>query len=579
MRPRRIKLSSRSSPSYLESECAVIGGGLAGCTAALELAEAGHKVHLFVKGSIERESNSYLIAGGLASVPLIQGKPLSGDSFQLHVRETLAAGKGLNDVGVVRECVKRFFPDVIEWLMQKGVSFDPSQKGYPFHLHREGGHSRNRIFHVKDKTGISIMASLTGRVLDHPGITLHEEHVAIDLITRKKLVQLRKGSLSLRQPAEDACLGLYVYDVRNDRVLTVASKGVFLATGGLGKVFRYTTNADVSTGDGFAMCHRAGLELANMEFVQFHPSVFYDESAAREKERRFLLTEALRGAGAIIKLRRDDDEDLILKYDPLGSNATRDVVARAQDVEMRKHGLKHLWLDCTRISRKRILSEFHSSYEYCMQRGFDMTLEPIPIVYAVHYSNGGVLVGLHGETSIPGCYVLGETACSGLHGATRLASNSGPECVLLSRYAARHFSEHAGHGPKGVKVPLWDVGRTSSARDKTTVTYYWDAVRYTMTALCGVSRHAQRLSAARDVLRAVRKGIHGFYWSYRVNKDFLEVRNIADVALLIVESALAREESRASHYREDFPKSNDRKFRKLSVVKPSQGVKFRSPSR
>ncbi len=550
----------------METECAIIGGGLAGCTAALELAAAGRRVDLFVKGRLARESNSYLLAGGLAAVPLLSGKPLTGDSFALHVKETLAAGKGLNDPRVVKFCVEHFFPDVIQWLAKQGVSFDASRRGYPFDLHREGGHSRNRIFHVQDTTGMSIMGALVKRVMEHPRIRIHEEHVAIDLITRNKLKHSR---------GQDSCLGVYVYDIASDRVRTVACRAVFVATGGLGKVFMYTTNADVATGDGFAICHRAGLPLANMEFVQFHPSVFYDSTTEVENERRFLLTEALRGAGAILKLHKNDTRDFMLDYDSRGSNSTRDVVTRAQDIEMRKHGLKHLWLDCTRIGAAKIRSDFRSAYAYCRTHGVDMTREPVPIIYAVHYSNGGVLVGAHGETSMRGCYVLGETAFTGLHGATRLASNSGPECVLFGRLSARHFLDHFAPSEHPAPVPFWNAGSAQPLRDKTTVAYYWDAVRRTMTHLCGISRNEERLVAARTVLESVRKNIHDFYWNYRVTKDFLEVRNIADVAMLIVQSALARKESRACHFREDHPQNDDRHFRKLTVVRGDGLVCFR----
>ncbi len=551
---------------YLETECAVIGGGLAGCTTALELADAGKQVDLFVKGHIASESNSHLIAGGLAAVPLFQNKPLPNDSFALHIKETLAAGKGLNHVKAVKFCVKRFFPDVIQWLIQKGVYFDQSKQGYPYHLHREGGHSQNRIFHIRDTTGASVMTTLVNHVIHHPCIRLHEEHVAIDLITNNKLHHARM---------RDICLGMYVYDIQSDCVRTIACKGTFIATGGLGKVFMYTTNADIATGDGFAMCHRAGLPLVNMEFVQFHPSVFYDATAAYENERRFLLTEALRGTGAILKLHQDDTDDFVLKYDPRGSNTTRDIITRAQDIEMRKHGLKHLWLDCTQIGKEKILKDFKSSYDYCQSKGFDMTREPIPIIYAVHYSNGGVLAGIHGETAMRGCYVLGETAYTGLHGANRLASNSAPECVLLGRLSAQHYLLNVDPAPPPPPLPLWNVGSAQALRDKTTVSYYWDAVRRAMTCLCGISRNEERLVAAQEVLASIRKGIHDFYWSYRVSKDFLEVRNIADVAMAIIQSAIARKESRACHFREDYCRRDDSRFRRLTIIHPNGLVSFK----
>jgi L-aspartate oxidase len=416
------------------------------------------------------------------------------------------------------------------------------------------------------------MEALASRVLRHPRIRVHEEHVAIDLITRHKVRGANLARNDRDKRGVDQCLGVYVYDCAADRVVTVASNAVFLATGGLGKVFLYTTNADIATGDGFAMCHRAGLPLANMEFVQFHPSVFYDVAAVQEDERRFLLTEALRGAGAILKLHRDDRRDFMLAHHPHGSNATRDVVTRAQDIEMRRHGLKHLWLDCTSISRTKLLRDFKSSYDYCKSKGFDMAREPIPIIYAAHYSNGGVVTGPSGETAMKGCYVLGETAYTGLHGATRLASNSAPECVLFGRLAARHFSATCKAGGRREQVPLWRVGGAKPLRDKTTVSYYWDTIRRTMSGMCGISRNQERLGAARQVLSSIQQNIREFYWHYRVSRDFLEARNIAEVAMIITESALARRESRACHWREDFAHKDDRRFRRITVARRDRPV-------
>lgn len=555
-------MRARGVQPYLQTDCAVIGGGLAGCTAALELADAGQRVELFVKGRIERDSNSLLVAGGLAAVPV----PSGDDSFKKHIKDTLAAGSGLNDEKVVRFCVEHFFTDVIEWLEAVGVRFDragPTNKSRGYDLNLEGGHSTDRIFHVGDWTGVAIMGALAARVLRHPRIRVHQEHVAIDLITQRKLTG-GKGA--------DQCYGVYIYDCAADRVVTVSSNAVFLATGGLGKVFLYTTNADIATGDGFAMCHRAGLALANMEFVQFHPSVFYDVAAVQEDERRFLLTEALRGAGAILKLHRDDRKDFMLAHHAHGSNATRDVVTRAQDIEMRRHGLKHLWLDCTSIARTRLLRDFKSSYDYCKSKGFDMAREPIPIIYAAHYSNGGVVTGASGETEMKGCYVLGETAYTGLHGATRLASNSAPECVLFGRLSSRHYLGTLQGAVKRQSVPLWRVGGAKPLRDKTTVSYYWDTIRRTMSGMCGISRNQERLGAAREVLSSIQENIREFYWHYRVSRDFLEARNIAEVAMIITESALARQESRACHWREDFAHKDDRRFRRITVARRDRPV-------
>ncbi|VVB77994.1 L-aspartate oxidase [uncultured archaeon] len=535
----------------IKADCGVIGAGLAGAAVALELADAGKKVALFIKNKLTEDCSSYLLAGGLTAVKIPN---FTNDSFDLHVKETLAAGKGLNDEKIVKYCAEHFYSDVIEWLIKRGIKFD-LQDG-EFDLHREGGHSKNRIFHIKDTTGKTIMETLRNLIINHPNITIYENHMVIDLITKDKLQEKKSGN--------DICFGFYVYDITNDYVKTVECEATFVATGGLGKTFLYTSNPDVATGDGFAMCYRRGLPLANMEFIQFHPTVFYDPSATNETERRFLLTEALRGAGAILKLSMNSSEDFVLKYDPMGSKATRDVVSRAEDIEMRKNGLSHVWLDCTKIDKERLKNDFKNSYEFCKKHGYDITKEPVPVVYAEHYSNGGVLVGKNSETEINGCYVLGETSYTGLHGATRLASNSGPECILFAELAAKHFLSQT-KSPESIKIPLWRTGSAKESRDKITVGYYWEVVRRTMNALCGMSRSKERLVAALDIIKSLEKSIKEYYWSYKVTKDFLEVRNIVEVAHVIIESALLREESRACHFREDFPKENN-KYLNLTLV-------------
>jgi len=554
---------NNKTKTSIKSDCAVIGAGFSGITAAIELANLGKKVSLIVKANLLKDCNSYLTAGGLAAVPIINGKPIKGDSFNQHINETLIAGKGLNNKKTVEFDVKHFYNNVIDWLIKKGVKFDKSNADYPYDLHKEGGHSVNRIFHVKDTTGIAIMEVLTKLAKEHPNITVYEKHMTIDIITKNKLDKNNKG--------KDICLGVYVYDIENDIVKTFQSGGVFIATGGLGKVFLYTSNTDVSTGDGFAMCYRRNLPLANIEFIQFHPSVFYDPNLINESERRFLLTEALRGAGAILKTTKDSKEDLVKKYDPLGSKATRDVVSRAEDSEMRRLGINHIWLDCTKINEKILKKDFKNSYDFCKSKGIDLTKESIPVVYAVHYSNGGVIAKYNGQTKIKGLYVLGETSYTGLHGATRLASNSAPECILSARLAAKHFIKNSNQ--THIKVPKWDLGKATKIKDKTTMDYYWEVIRKTMTNLCGIARNIERLETAKEVLLALRKNIQEFYWNYYLCKDFLEVRNITDVALAIVESAIIRKESRASHFREDFPKENN-EFKGLTIVQKNKSPKI-----
>lgn len=540
---------------YIKTDCAVIGSGGAGCTVALELADKGKNVHLFTKCSSFGDSNSYLVAGGLAAVDLEN----KNDSFELHISDTVKAGGGLNDIKTVKYCIEHFFKDVIEWLVNKGVQFDLSEEGYKYDLHKEGGHSINRVFHKSDQTGVDMMETLGRLVEKHPDIVIHKEHMAIDLITQNKLDGVRKN--------KDACLGCYVYDIKNNMVKTVAANGVFIATGGLGKVFLYTSNTDIATGDGFAMGYRSGLPLANMGFIQFHPTVFYSPDTVDEVVRRKeLFTEALRGAGAVLKLHKDDHHDFVqeLGYDPrLGSNSSRDIVTRAEDAEMRKNGLSHVWLDCTKINIEKLKKEFSRSYNFCIEKGIDSATESIPVVYAVHYSNGGILVGNYGETiykdgtGMLNCYVLGETACTGLHGATRLASNSMNEGILFARSAAKHFIQKNVDNLKNIEIPLWDTKGATEPRDRALLDYYWETIRRTMTQLCGISRNSSRLKDAKAVLDTLRTQINRYYWNYYIDKDSLEVRNILEVANVIIDSALFRKETRACHFREDYPEVRD----------------------
>ncbi|MCI5196731.1 MAG: FAD-binding protein [Candidatus Electrothrix sp. AW5] len=532
------KLQLKDTKNIIKYDAAVIGGGLSGCVAALELARNGLKVGLFIKRNLKKDSNSFLLAGGLAAVDPHNNM----DNHDKHIEDTLAAGKGLNDPYAVKFSIKNFYSEVIEWLIQEGVIFDLKDEGYS--LHCEGGHCADRVFHHKDITGQAIMEKLIEKIINEEHVDIFEDHIAIDLIVSKDKVN-----------------GVNVYSTVENRVKVIQSRGVFLATGGLGKIFMYTSNSDVATGDGFAMCYRAGLNLCNMEFIQFHPTVFYTLSSENERERKFLLTEALRGAGAILKSSKDSSEDFVLEYDPLGSKSTRDVVTCAQDLEMRKKGLAHLWLDCTLINSEKLKKEFKNSYEFCLNKGFDITKEPIPVVYAAHYSNGGVLVDKNSETSVKGLYVLGESSYTGLHGATRLASNSGPECILYAKVAATDFISK-GY-PYG-KVTKWDVGNAVEVKDKTLITYYWDIVRRTMTDLCGICRNKRRLEDGITVLENLRKQVNYFYWDYKITSDLLEVRNILDTSLAVMRSALFRCETRASHYRDDF-KGTSNNFNGVTV--------------
>ncbi len=538
-----------SVEELVRKQVVVIGAGSAGSTFALKVADAGVHVDLYTKERTPFEapdsSSSVLLAGGYAAVPFENGVPLPGDSLESHVQDTLTAGGGLNSETVVRYYVRRF-PDVVHWLEDKGIRFDSD-------LHAEGSHSAGRVFHVSDSTGQTVMGRLGALVHAHPNIDVYPNHMAVDLITQNKIVGARNRL--------DNCLGAYMLDTGRNQIKVVLANAVVLATGGLGKVFMYTTNPDTGSGDGFAMCYRIGLPLVNMEFVQFHPTVHFDPGAFDESARRILFTEALRGAGAFLKLSPDDTEDFVLKYDPRGSRASRDVVTRAEDTEMKRLGLDHVWLDCTGIDPKHLKTGFQAFNNHCVSKGIDPTRESVPVVYAAHYSNGGVLVGLNGETVYPdgtgvrNLYVVGETAYTGLHGATRLASNSGPEAIAISLDAAADFLETNRADPIQIAVPQWDPGNARESQEKEKLEVFWDGVRRTMTRKCGIARDASSLSEALEVLQDYGARLRRYYWDYFIEKDILEDRNIHDVSLLILQGALFREETRACHFRTDHQRT------------------------
>lgn len=547
----------------VEAQVVVIGAGSAGITFALQVADQGVRVDLFTK---EREafeypesSSSVLLAGGYAAVPFENGIPSTADSIETHVQDTLAVGGKLNSERAVRHFIKGF-PHVISWLEEKGIRFDSD-------LHSEGSHSASRVYHVSDRTGQTVMAKLGQLANAHPNISVHPNHMAIDLITSKKADRGRERV--------DTCLGSYILDMDSNSVKTVVADAVVVATGGLGKVFMYTTNPDTASGDGFAMCYRVGLPLVNMEFVQFHPTVHYDPTASEESERRVLFTEALRGAGAFLKLDRNDTEDFVLRYDPRGSRASRDVVTRAEDLEMKRRGLEFVWLDCTVIDPDQLRTGFQTFYDFCISKGVDPTQEPVPVVYAAHYANGGVLVNLDGETIYPdgsgieNLYVVGETAYTGLHGATRLASNSGPEAIAMSLSAAARFLSHRSSVGESRKVPFWNPGSATASEERERLEEYWDGIRRIMTKKCGVARDADSLKAALTDMSNYKSQLNQYYWGYFLERDTLEVRNIQDVSEVILSCAFFRQETRACHARTDYPKTKP-EYEACTVIKKEQ---------
>ena len=460
----------------------------------------------------------------------------------MHVQDTLTAGAGLCKENVVRTIVEEG-PQRISDLIELGMRFSEREiPGFPgeieLDLGKEGGHSRRRILHAKDITGREIERALLNAISQQPRIQVMENHFAIDLITTRKLAV---GN-------ENRCIGAYVLDVESGRVETFAARAVVLATGGCGKVYVYTTNPDIATGDGVAMAYRAGASVANMEFIQFHPTCLY-----HPKAKSFLITEAVRGEGGTLKT--IDGTPFMERYHPMKSLAPRDVVARAIDNEMKRSGAEHVLLDITDKPAPFIIDRFPNVYHTCLQYGIDITKEPIPVVPAAHYQCGGVVTSVDGQTEIPGLYAIGEVACTGLHGANRLASNSLLEAVVCAHRAAQKVGqEPAVSLPSG--LPPWHPGQATNADEMVVVAHNWDEIRRCMWDYVGIVRTQKRLQRAQKRIANLLEEIQSYYWNFIVTSDLLELRNIATVAEIIVASAMARPESRGLHYTLDFPKAD-----------------------
>lgn len=519
----------------MKFDVAIVGSGLAGLSVALHLAE-NKKIAVISKRTL-RDGASDWAQGGIAAVLD------STDSTDQHVTDTLIAGAGICDEKATRFIVEHS-RTAIDWLITQGVPFtrdESTESGY--HLTREGGHSQRRIIHAADATGHAVQLTLEQRVREHPNITLLEHHFAIDLITTDKLNL--KGEAS-------RCLGLYVQDVVTGKVITISASQTVLATGGAGKVYLYTTNPDTATGDGIAMAWRAGCRMANMEFIQFHPTCLYHPYA-----KSFLISEAVRGEGGLLKLPASAGQAAGLRFmpqhDERGELAPRDVVARAIDFEMKKRGLDHVDLDITHQSPEFLKEHFPTIYARCLEFGIDITRQPIPVVPAAHYTCGGIMTDLNGRTEITGLYAVGETAYTGLHGANRLASNSLLECVVLGRAAALHIAQQ----PAAVlhQLPEWDESRVTDADEEVVITQNWDELRRFMWNFVSIVRTTKRLERAQHRIRLLKEEIDEYYANFRITPDLLELRNLVDVASLIVNSALSRHESRGLHYSLDFPET------------------------
>lgn len=525
----------------------VIGSGIAGLFYALKAAASGTVALVTKKGSAE--SNTNYAQGGIASVMS------SEDSFELHVQDTLTAGAGLCREDAVRTVVQEG-PARIRELIEYGMRFTerdvPGQPGRrEFDLGREGGHSKRRIVHAQDMTGREIERALVDAAERTPQIQIFQNHIAVDLITTQKL--------GLAGP--NRCLGAYVLDKASGTVRVFSAPTVALASGGCGKVYLYTTNPDIATGDGVAMAYRSGAAVANMEFIQFHPTCLY-----HPKIKSFLISEAVRGEGAV--LRGLDGQEFMARYDPRKELAPRDIVARAIDSEMKRTGADHVFLDITHKPAPFIIRRFPNIYRTCLENGIDITKECIPVVPAAHYQCGGVVTDMNGATELAGLYAIGEVACTGLHGANRLASNSLLEALVGAHRAARHAAE-APQPKLPVAIPPWQSGHAQNPDEMVVVSHLWDEIRRLMWDYVAIVRTNKRLQRALNRIDNLQTEIRDFYWDFVVTADLLELRNIATVAELIVRCAMQRPESRGLHYNLDYPKPDPAWAQRDTVLRRS----------
>jgi L-aspartate oxidase len=524
-----------------EYDFVVIGSGIAGLSFALKVAQHG-SVAVITKRK-GTDTNTAWAQGGVACVTSDE------DSFELHIRDTLEAGAGLCDETAVRTIVMEG-PDRIRELMGFGLQFDEREvSGHrELDLGKEGGHSKRRVLHVRDVTGKEIEDTLLRELGRQSHVELFENHMAVDLITAGKL-----GFAT-----EDRCLGVYVLDEKTGEVETIRSDRIVLATGGCGKVYLYSTNPDIATGDGVAMAWRAGAMIANMEFIQFHPTCLF-----HAKAKSFLISEAVRGEGGI--LRNNRGEDFMKRYDPRGSLASRDIVARAIDAEIKRAGAKCVFLDITDKSPEFIRERFPHIYETCLGFGIDMSKQPIPVVPAAHYQCGGIKTDVNGATNLLGLNAIGEVACTGLHGANRLASNSLLEGLVVAHRAAAS-SVQAKRSKQKILLPEWESGNVQDVDELVVIYHNWDEIRRLMWDYVGIVRTDKRLQRASARLRNLQREIREFYWNFKISVDLLELRNLATVAALIVDSALSRKESRGLHYTLDYPEAKDRQFKRETVL-------------
>lgn len=518
----------------------IVGSGIAGLSLAIKLAKMGCVT--IVTKKEKTESNTNYAQGGIAAVTD------KTDKFEDHIQDTLVCGAGLCNKEVV-EFIIREAPERIQELIDWGVDFTRSEANpLEYDLGREGGHNCRRVLHAKDFTGQEIERALNEQVSHLENVTVNENHIGIDLIVRNH----GKDKIS-------RCVGAYVLDINRGEVDTYLAKYTILCTGGAGKVYLITTNPDIATGDGLAMAYRAGAKIANMEFIQFHPTCLYHPAA-----KAFLISEAVRGEGGILKLK--NGQTFMEKYHPMNSLAPRDIVAKAIDSELKKSGDEYVLLDVTHLDHDFIINRFPNIYKKCLEYGIDITSDPIPIVPAAHYICGGVAVDHYGQTSIANLFACGEVSCTGLHGANRLASNSLLEAVVYSHRVSLEIARSL-HQAKHSDMPVdeWDSSGTTESDDSVVVTHNWDEVRRFMWNYVGIVRSDKRLERAARRIKLIQKEINEYYWNFKVTKDLIELRNITTVAQLIVQSASLRKESRGLHYTIDHPDTLD-KYKEDTVL-------------
>ena len=520
----------------------IIGSGTAGLTLALHMAN-DVKVAVISKGQLEEGASLYAQGG----ISVVLDKT---DSIQSHIDDTLRAGAGLCNEKSVRFTVEHAREN-IEWLINQGVTFTRDGiTSETYHLTQEGGHSHRRIIHSADATGREVETTLLDKAKAHPNIKMLPYHIGIDLISSSKQLGEKDNRI----------LGCYVLDIQKDEAKTLLAPITVLATGGAGKVYLYTSNPDVSTGDGIAMGWRAGCRIANMEFIQFHPTCLFHPQA-----KSFLISEALRGEGA--KLVLANGEQFMERFHPQAELAPRDVVARAIDHEMKRTGHDCVYLDISHKPASFIKEHFPTIYQRCLEFGIDITKQPIPVVPAAHYTCGGIMTDLNGRTDVPGLYAIGETAHTGLHGANRMASNSLLECLVFAKSAAEDIKKQLPLVTSAI-VPQWDASQVHPAKEAVAISHNWDELRRCMWNYVGIVHKTDRLLRAKQRLQVLQAEIRDFYTKHHISADLLELRNLADVAELIIESALRRKESRGLHYILDYPETDNTHSATETIIAP-----------